>query len=600
MSRRDPKTRRLFSVGRWVLCAALGGLLFASAPAFARGPSYGSASPKQRAGMDYNRYRKAAGGSLAAAQKRYGQFERSGNPALLDKARGNLRQAMQSKVSMLKAQQRGLMVKADKALNRAAALERAGDKAGAEAVLQQALGYEAKAKGLNKRITRLSTKQDAMINRYERMRARGLGGAGSAEPGAGVASQRGPRQQQSVDMEPVPGVDAPAQLGAPSQPGAPRVAPIKGRKGWKMVKGQMSRGNIMGAMATLQRMEAQGRQRGFFRRALGHLPGVGGFIDPVGKAQRHILKNAYKMGKDAAKMGDLELAQESLAAVSELGKPGRRTNGKIMGIGNAALDGAKQMSKQHRIEDAYVLIDFARQIQTTMGRQAPTRKFRKTRDSAMGHLWKDIKSRAKEGNMEAFRSAMRLANAYAQEDGRRLNKGELKTIRKYYRVAQEKSVGRALEDAKVLLSGRLGYVNVEEAAKRLAYAEHTADKLEARGRGHKLKTGIWPFRRGLGSKFKKTRQMLVKAFQEQNNGYKPRPGLMKRIFEKWWKQEYRRTPPSIAPVDQVWEQNMARAQQREQIAQLAAQNGVTPQEMMQILEAQQMQQMQGGGEQMGY
>lgn len=599
MSRRDPKTRRLRSLGRWVLCAALGGLLLSAAPAMARGPSYGSASPSKRAGMDYNRYRKAAGGSLAAAQKRYGQFEQSGNPALLDKARGNLRQAMQSKVSMLKAQQQGLMVKADKALNRAAALERAGDKAGAEAVLQQALGYEAKAKGLNKRITRLSSNQDAMINRYERMRARGL--AGAVEPGAGGVAPGQRQRQQTVDMEPVPGVDAPAQqqpgLG---QPTARPVAGLKGRKGWKMVKGQMSRGNVMGAMATLQRMEAQAGQRGFFRRALGRLPGVGGFIDPVGKARRHIIKNAYKMGKDAAKMGDLELAQESLAAVSELGKPGWRTNGKIKGISNAALDGAKQLSKQHRIEDAYVLIDFARQIQVAMGRQAPTRKFRRTRNSAIDSLWKDIKSRAKEGNMEAFRSAMRLACAYAQEDGRRLDKGELKTIRKYYRVAQEKSVGRALEDANVLLSGRLGYVNVEEAAKRLAYAEHTAEKLEARGRGHKLKTGIWPFRRDLGSKFKKTRKMLVKAFQEQNNNYRPQPGKFRQFFEKWAKQPHMRTPPSIAPVDQNWERSMARAQQREQIAQMAAQNGVTPQEMMQILEAQQMQQMQGGAEQMGY
>ncbi len=273
------------------------------------------------------------------------------------------------------------------------------------------------------------------------------------------------------------------------------------------------------------------------------------------------------MGKSAARAGDVQLASDAVNALDRLGKDRWGNKGKIATIATQAIKGANSFSKQNRPEETRALLDLAQSIQKFQGREKPTLRYRFVRWNAKRRLLKDIEIRAEQGNMEAFRSAMKLASAYAKEDGRELKPGELAKIKKLYISAMKNSVVRALDDANSPLSGKMGYVNPEEAASRYLYAMETHERLAQRG--VKVSTGL--FHRSVKSKFAAVRAGLIKA-QESGAHEVKRPGFVKRVLQKLFVAEHKRTQVGIAPVDSKWMARQQRAQQAE-MERMSAQQG---------------------------
>lgn len=669
----------------------LGNVAEARRPAWNPAASGSRMSLSQQAGRSYGRQLGNYRDALRAAGRQYDRGQ---------SGQANMERAIGSKVKMLRAQQRGLDAKKEAAFVKAQALEKAGDKAGAEAWLNKAISYESKARSMGKRADRLSNPefQSKLIKRYEGLRSArsvtstttGSAMTGTAaspkstspwkaagkqyntlrkeqlrhqtvakdayaryrqtgDPAAlqqsrlagvnrlrtkaamyGVQAQaleakaaayakagkldkaneystrahklttrarkmsdavdrfeaklqngqlKNPRvsARSAVEDGPMGGADGPdmdftndgpemggsaAQSvhqamdgeGAPGVDG-PQVRGIGSRQGKKIAKAMLSSGNVLGAVDTLKRMEAQGNRGG-----------VMGLVDRYRKwsTKRRIMKDAYGMGKSAARTGDVELAQQSLHAISELGKPGWRTNHKIRTIANKAITGAKHAYKDHNPLQAKALLDLAYNVQMSMGRAKPTWRFRRVRSAAKSRLWKDVKRWAKDGNIEAFRAAVRLASAYAQEDGHKMTGKELGKLKKLTITAKKTSVVRALDDAKQLL--KVG-ASPDEAQARLVYAMETADQLAKRG--VTIKTGL--FHRSIQGKFNKVRKMLVKTIQDGNVLETKKPGL----FARWYKQGGGRTGLDIAPRPRTTRQvAQDRAAQREQQQMLAIQEAL--------------------------
>ena len=542
---------------RWILVSLLTALLLAPSITDAR-PKWVQKAPRtkgaqtqlSRATRSYNQARTRYNKYRSLSRRQNGRFKKSGNAKQQAYAQANKYRAVKARVSMMKAQVRGLKAKA-----------RIAVKTGNPDLANKYLDKAARLSGV-------AGRADARLQKIAAASgfSTGKGRRGAAEVNTstsrGTTTTKRSAAPQARDGE-NPITDAPKPQ---------RGAGLGTHKGKRSAKLQLKSGNILGAMDTLKRMEAQPNRRG-----------VRGLMDRYRKwsTKRKIIKTSYKMGKTAARAGDLQLASEAIQAQTTLRKPGFWTNRRVNSISNQALKGASKMAKTQRPEEARMMLDFARNIQMQMGRQKPTLRFRWVRRTARKRVWKDLKARAKSGNMEAFRSAMRLASAYSREDGRKMSKGDLKTVRKLYMKAMNRSVPRALKDAQLLLSGKMGYVNVEEAASRYAYAYETANKLA--GRGVKVKTGL--LSRGIESQFKKTRKLLVTAMQNQSSMRdRGRPGLARRIYEKWVLQPHKRTQPQVAPLDSRWVQKQQRAQDME-MARMAAEQGITP-EMMQQAQGQ--------------
>jgi len=570
----EEKTMTRQIATRWTLVTLLSAMLLAPSISDAR-PTWSKKAPRtkgaqtslSRATKSYNSARVRYSKYRSLSQRQMKRYAKSGNAKQAQYAKANKYRAVKARVAMMKAQVRGLKAKAkmavktgtpdlaNKFLDKAARLSGIAGRADARlSKIAAASGFSTgkrRASSSDKAVARKSS--SSTTRKHDRI----------ADEGLKPSNRDGSKAKQAMDGE-NPITDAPK---------AQRVPGLATHRGKRTAKLQLKSGNILGAMDTLKRMEAQPNRRG-----------VRGLMDRYRKwsTKRKIVKTSYKMGKNAARAGDLQLASEAIEAQTTLRKPGFWTNRRVNAIGNQALKGASKMAKTQRPEEARMMLDFARNIQMQMGRQKPTLRFRWVRRTARKRVWKDLKARAKAGNMEAFRSAMRLASAYSREDGRKMTKGDIKTVRKLYMKAMKNSVPRALKDAQLLLSGKMGYVNVEEAASRYAYAYETANKLA--NRGVKIRTGF--FSRGIESQFKRTRKSLVTAMQNQSSMRDVgRPGLIKRIYEKWTKQPHRRTQPQVAPLDSRWVQKQQRAQDME-MARMAQEQGITPEMMQQMQQGQ--------------
>ena len=548
---------------RWTLTSLLAAAMIFGSVADAR-PRYVKNAPRSkgarqqltRATSSYNKARVRYTKYRSLSKRQMKRYAKSGNAAQRQYAQANKFRAVKARVSMMRAQVRGLQAKAKIAV-------KTGNPDAANRYLDKAAKLSRVANKADNKLQLIAAKQGFATSK-RRPSTADLGAATTpattrkqrthqdpTRPGATAKKDRAP---QALDGE-NPISDAPK---------AQRVPGMASYKGKRHAKGQLKSGNLIGAMDTLKRMEAQPNRRG-----------VRGLVDRYRKwsTKRRVLKTSYKVGKRAARAGDMELASEAVTVTTTLRKPGFWTNRKVMAIGNQALKGAKKMAKTQRAEEARMMLDFARNIQMAVGRQRPTLRFRWVRRVASKRVWKDMKARAKVGNMEAFRSAMRLANAYRQENGGKFSKREARQVRKLYMKAMTNSVPRALKDAQLMLSGKMGYVNVEEAAHRYAYAFETSQKLSARG----IKIPAKGLFNNIGKEFSKTRGLLVKAMQNQgsmkDNG---RPGLAKRIYEKIFVQPHKRTQPQVAPMDSVWMERKARQQQQDMARQAQAQ-GYAPQ-----------------------
>jgi hypothetical protein len=519
----SPMNRPTFRWTRWLLVAT-----FVPAIALAAPPS-----PERRAiAKSYDSARQTnlqAQARAAQLKQQMGQLrsDKAGRAALRQELNGAQAQARTAKAAMLMAHAEGL-------LSKAAALEKS-DPGRANAMLDKAIRLEAQAKALGAvRTPKQTTKQ-----------APTAAAAPQAEPVAEPIPA-----MQAQDGEGAPGVDGPAKA---------QLRGLASRQGKQTAKLQLQSGNLNGALGTLERMEAQANRRG-----------VMGLVDRYRKwsTKNEIYKQSYKMGKTAARAGDVQLASDAVNALDRLGKDRWGNKGKIAKIATQAIKGARSFSKQHRPEETRALLDLAASIQRFQGREKPTLRYRFVRWSAKRRLTSDIELRAKQGNMEAFRSAMRLASAYAKEDGRELKPGELAKIKKLYITALKNSVVRSLDDANALLSGKMGYVNPEEAASRYLYAMETHDKLAQRG--IKVSTGL--FSKSVKSKFAAVRAGLIKA-QESGMHEVKRPGFVKRVLQKLFVAEHKRQQPGIAPVDGKWMARQQRAQQMEMERMAAAQQG---------------------------
>jgi len=495
---------------------------------------------KAAASKSYNKNRQHYANYKSLAARQMDRYKKTGNPKQLQWAQANKARAVQARVRMVRAQVRGLKAKAKIAIK---------------------TGNPDRANRWLDKAARLSRSADRADARLKRIAANA--GVSSLPPQAHHSSKsQQVRSHQSTTRQPRQQV-ADGENPITQQPKAQRYNQmgLATGRGKRTAKLQLKSGNVLGAMDTLRRMEAQPNRRG-----------LGGLVDRYRKwsTKRTIVKQSYKMGKRAARAGDMQLASEAIEAQHTLRKPGFWTNRKINAIGNQAIKGARSFSKGHRPEEAARLLSFARNIQQSIGKTRPTIRFRVARYSAKRRLWKDLKARAKNGNVEAFRSAMKLASAYAREDGRQMKKGDLGKVRKLYMKALKNSVPRALADAQMLLSGRMGYVNVEEAANRYAYAYDTANMLA--NRGEKIKTGL--FHRGIESKFTKTRKQLLKAMDNQGSMLDKRPGLLRRAYEKIFVQAHRRTQPTVAPLNSNWVAQQQRAQEMEMARMAAEQQGM--------------------------
>jgi len=509
-----------------MVASLVSALLLAPATSSAK-PAWVSNTPRtkttrvelDRASTSYNKARIRFEQKQSLVQRQIARFKSTGNVEQQQWAKANAVDASRAKVQMMRAQARGLKAKAKLAA-------KAGDVAKANAYMDKA-----------DQLTQRADKIGANIAKHESKVAAGKT-APTAAAAAATASPvvEGPAAQ-AKDTEKAPGVDGPA------------VAGIRSGLGKKTAKLQMQSGNIGGAMETLARMEAQANRGG-----------VMGLVDRYRKwsTKGYIAKNSYKMGKQAARSGDVEMAAQAADAVKKLNKDGWGTNRKLNNIATQAIKGASKASKSHRPEETRALLDLARNIQKVAGREKPTVRFRFVRWRAKNRLMKDIEVRADQGNIEAFRSAMRLASAYAKEDGRQMDKGDLGKIRKLYVKALKNSVVRALDDAHGMLTGKFGYVNPEEAATRFLYAMDTHNMLAKRG--IEVKTGL--FHRGIQSKFNTVRSLLVKA--QAQEGEVKRPGIARRVFEKIFVQQQNRTNVGPAPVDSKWLGRQQAEMQRQQ------------------------------------
>lgn len=447
-------------------------------------------------------------------------YKNTGNSQQKLQAQQAAIKAGKAQVRMLQAQVKGLKAKAAKAIQ-------AGHPDKANQYLDKAATLEKQAKTQGAKLDRLQAK---------------LATAGATTTASQIAD--GP------EAEPTTVSTAPE----PPQPQAESPSGIASAKGRRTAKLQLRSGSLAAAAETYKDMEARPNRSG-----------VMGLVDGYRKwsTRRAITKQSQRAGKQAARSGDLELASEAVAAIRAVNQPGSSTNRKVASIATQSLKGAKAMAKDHRPEEAAQMLSFARAVQKSIGIVKPTLRFRMVRRTAHNRLWQDLKVRAKQGNMEAFRSAMRLASAYAKEDGKPLTKGDLRTIRKLYMTTMKNSVPRALKDAQLLLSGQLGGVSVEEAANRYLYAMDMADKLARRG--VEVKTSL--FQRSLSKEFARTRQALVKAIKAQETMFEAKqPGLVKRMIERITKPPQARAQHQVAPMDSVWVQR----QQREAAAQAGA------------------------------
>ncbi len=548
---------------RWTLVSLLTAMLIAPSITDAR-PRWTKSTPRtkgartslSRATKSYNSARVRYQKYRSLSKRQANRYSKSGNAKQQQYAKANKFRAAKARVAMIKAQVRGLKAKAKLAV-------KSGNPDLANKFLDKAAKLSGIAGRANTRLDKIAAASGFSTGRKSRRATEVNTSSKGTNKSTTKTTTRTSEAKQALDGEnPL--------TAAPKGQRIPGLATGKGKRTAKL---QMKSGNILGAMDTLKRMEAQPNRKG-----------VRGLVDRYRKwsTKRNIIKKSYKMGKNAARGGDLQLASEAIEAQTSLRKPGFWTNRRVNAIGNQALKGASKMAKTQRPEEARMMLDFARNIQVQMGRQKPTLRFRWVRRTARKRVFKDLKARAKSGNMEAFRSAMRLASAYAREDGKPMTKRNIRTVRKLYMKAMVNSVPRALQDAKLLLSGKMGYVNVEEAASRYAYAYETANKLA--NRGIKIKTGL--FSRGIDSQFKKTRKALVTAMQNQSSMRDPgRPGLAKRVYEKIFKQPHKRTQPTVAPLDSKWVQQQQRAQDKE-MARVAAEQGITPEMMMQMQQGQ--------------
>jgi hypothetical protein len=512
---------------RWMVACLVSALLLAPVTSSAR-PTAVTNLPRtktvrgelDRASKAYDKAQLRLVQKQTLVKRQLARFKSTGNVKQQQWAQANHVDALRARVQMMRAQARQAKAKAKLAL-------KSGNASEANVLTDQ-------AEQLSKRAAKLSAKLDqheAQVN------AAKSAGSPAASPTAEATPVADGPTAQANDTEKAPGVDGPTGL-----------AGLASGRGKKTAKLQMQAGNISGAMETLARMEQQANRGG-----------VMGMVDRFRKwsTKRGIEKNAYKMGKKAARSGDIEMAAQAAGAVQQLNKPGRRTNGKLNSIATEAIKGASKASRSHRPEEAGALLSLARDIQKAAGRAKPTLRFRFVRWRAKNNLMKDLEMRANQGNFEAFRSAMRLASAYAQEDGRHLSKGDLGKIRKLYITAMKNSVVRALDDAHALLTGKMGY-NPDEAASRFLYAMDTQNTLAKRG--IEVKTGL--FHRSLASKFDRVRALLVKANTQE--GEAKRPGLARRVFEKLFVQQQNRTNAGPAPVDSRWIARQQAEMQRQQ------------------------------------
>ncbi len=475
------------------------------------------------------------------------RFRKTGNVKQKQWAQKNALKAGRSRVSMYKAQARGLQAKAKIAI-----------KAG---MLDKANQYQDQAAKLSSKANKLSSKLD---NFQAKISGKAVASSKGATHKASTSSSSSAGSVSNPDNLPVPVSNSSKTTAAKGDKTAVKV---NTRKLKRQAKLQLKSGDFAGAVDSYQKLDSAPRRRG-----------LGGLVDGYRRwsTRRAINKKAYKAGKTAARIGDMEMATDSVNALRAMDKkggdkPSWNTRRKINNISNQARKGAKKAAKSHRPELASEMLAFSKAVRASVGYKKPTLRYRWTRRVAKNRLMKDLKMRAKQGNMEAFRSAMRLASAYAREDGRALKKGQVKQIRKLYMTAMKNSVPRALADAQLLLSGRMGGVNVEEAANRYLYAMDTAGRLAKRG--VKVKTGL--FSKSIDKKFAQTRKMLVTSIQNQDSFEGKRPGPLKRLWEKITKQPYNRTQPQIAPMDSAWMQRMQRRAEVEQMANMA---GPAPQQ----------------------
>jgi len=501
----------------------------------------GAKTSLNKASRAYNKARISQQKYKGLVKRQMKRYKTSKNLKQKQYAQRNAVKAGRAKVRMIKAQARGLQAKAKLAI-------KAGD-------IGKANAYQDKASKLTQRASNLSTR----LNKAEAK----FGMAKPSRAAASTSTALVPVSQSSTAMVPVAKTDKGATTTSTSKSTttdrrAPKVSTYKMKRQAKL---QLKSGNLLGAVDAYKQLEAAPKRKG-----------LGGLVDGYRKwsTRRAINKQAYKQGKKAARMGDMEMATDAVTSMRALDKSGKENMSwnnrrKVKNIAHQSLKGAKGMAKSHRPELASEMLNFHRAVRASVGYKKPTLRYRWVRRGAKSRLMKDMKIRAKQGNMEAFRSSMRLASAYAKEDGRALKKGQLKTIRKLYMTALKNSVPRALQDAQLLLSGRMGQVSVEEAANRYLYAMDTASRLAKRG--VEIKTGL--FRKSLKKQFSKTRKMLVTSIQNADSFEGKRPGAIKRLWEKITKQPYNRTQPQIAPMNSAWMQRMQRQAEAAQMANMA-------------------------------
>jgi hypothetical protein len=298
-------------------------------------------------------------------------------------------------------------------------------------------------------------------------------------------------------------------------------------------------------------------------------------VSPLGRLRRwRRVRRAYKTGKRAARSGDLETANKAVETISKLRGPNNwrirsrswfhRVRGRG-GIEDAALGGARRMARRRNPEGAAMLLDFARQIERGRGRhRVLSRRYRRVRAGASRRIWRDLRRRARNGNIEGFRSAMNLLQAYAQEKamargehGRaaRLPGRQARRIRRLYMKAMKRSVPRALKEAKQLLA--MGQpADSPEVVRRLEYAGATLDRLASRG--VTLRHGL--LRRKVRRKLEKVRgRWARKMLQSQMEP--PRRGL----FTRWWMTGGGRQGPGFMPTPRTLNRvAVDRRMQREQ------------------------------------
>ncbi len=463
------------------------------------------------------------------------RFRASGNVKQKQYAQRNALKAGRAKARMYKAQAKGLQAKAKLAIK--------------SGMVDQANGYQDKAAKLTARATKLSAKLDVFQNK--------IGGAASASTRTRASNTAAGKTSASTSHIAPTTNPAGATAAETTRP----AVKVSTRKLKRQAKLQLKSGNLLGAVDAYKALEAAPKRRG-----------LGGLVDGYRRwsTRRAINKRAYKTGKRAARMGDMEMATDSVTSLRALDKKGGErltwgTRRKVNSISNQARKGAHKAAKTHRPELASEMLAFSKAVRASVGYKKPTLRYRWTRRVAKRRLNKDLKLRAKQGNMEAFRSAMRLASAFAKEDGRALKPGQLKQVRKLYMKALKNSVPRALKDAQLLLSGRMGQVSVEEAANRYLYAMDTSSKLAKRG--VEIKTGL--FRKSLKKQFAKTRKMLVTNIQNADSFEGKRPGMIKRLWEKITKQPYNRTQPQVAPMNSSWMHKMQRQAELQQMANMS-------------------------------